>query len=93
MAEIIGGIGCSHVPAVGAALDKGKSGEPYWAPYFAKTVPMQEWTAAAKPDVAIIVYNDHATRSRSKPCPRSHWEWTPSFRSPMKASALAQYHR
>jgi protocatechuate 4,5-dioxygenase, beta chain len=62
MAEIIGGIGCSHVPAVGAALDKGKSGDPYWAPYFAKTVPMQEWTAAANPDVAIIIYNDHATR-------------------------------
>jgi protocatechuate 4,5-dioxygenase, beta chain len=62
MAEIIGGIGCSHVPAVGAALDKGKSGDPYWAPYFAKTVPMQEWTAAATPDVAIIIYNDHATR-------------------------------
>jgi protocatechuate 4,5-dioxygenase, beta chain len=62
MAEIIGGIGCSHVPAVGAALDKGKSGDPYWAPYFAKTVPMQEWTAAAKPDIAIIIYNDHATR-------------------------------
>jgi protocatechuate 4,5-dioxygenase, beta chain len=61
VAEIIGGIGTSHVPAVGAALDKGRTAEPYWAPFFEKTKPLQEWTAAAKPDVAIIVFNDHAT--------------------------------
>ncbi len=61
MAEIIGGVGCSHVPAVGAAIDKGKTEEPYWAPYFAKTQPMKDWIAEKKPDVAIVVYNDHAT--------------------------------
>ena len=61
MAEIIGGVGCSHVPAVGAAIDKGKATEPYWAPYFAKTQPMKDWMAEKKPDVAIVVYNDHAT--------------------------------
>jgi protocatechuate 4,5-dioxygenase, beta chain len=61
MAEIIGGVGCSHVPAVGAAIDKGKTQEPYWAPYFAKTQPMKDWIAEKKPDVAIVVYNDHAT--------------------------------
>lgn len=61
MAEIIGGIGTSHVPAVGAALDKGQTQDPYWAPYFAKTVPAKEWMAAAAPDVVIVVYNDHAS--------------------------------
>lgn len=61
MAEIIGGIGCSHVPAVGAAIDKGLTGDPYWAPYFEKTVPAKEWVAAARPDVAIVIYNDHAS--------------------------------
>jgi protocatechuate 4,5-dioxygenase, beta chain len=61
MAEIIGGVGCSHVPAVGAAIDKGKTEEPYWAPYFAKTQRMKDWIAEKKPDVAIVVYNDHAT--------------------------------
>lgn len=61
MAEIVGGIGTSHVPAVGAALDKGQTNDPYWAPYFAKTVPVKEWIAAAKPDVAVIIYNDHAS--------------------------------
>lgn len=61
MAEIIGGIGTSHVPAVGAALDKKQTADPYWAPYFAKTVPAKEWMARAKPDVLILIYNDHAS--------------------------------
>jgi protocatechuate 4,5-dioxygenase, beta chain len=61
VAEIIGGIGTSHVPAVGAALDKGQSDDPYWAPYFAKTERAKKWIAAAKPDVLIVIYNDHAS--------------------------------
>jgi len=60
MAEIVGGVGCSHVPAVGAALDRGRTEEPYWAPYFAKLGPAREWMKATAPDVCIIVYNDHA---------------------------------
>ena len=60
MARIVGGIACSHVPAIGAALDKGSSGNPYWAPYFAGLGPAREWLAGLKPDVAILVYNDHA---------------------------------
>jgi len=60
MAEIVGGVGCSHVPAVGAALDRGRTEDPYWAPYFAKLGPAREWMKATAPDVCIIVYNDHA---------------------------------
>jgi protocatechuate 4,5-dioxygenase, beta chain len=60
MARVVGGVGCSHVPAVGAAIDKGKTGDPYWAPYFAKVEPAREWIAEAAPDVCIVVYNDHA---------------------------------
>jgi protocatechuate 4,5-dioxygenase beta chain len=60
VARIVGGIACSHVPAIGAALDKGTAGNPYWAPYFAGTAPAREWLAKLKPDVAILVYNDHA---------------------------------
>ena len=60
MARIVGGIACSHVPAIGAALDKGSSANPYWAPYFAGTAPARDWLAKLKPDVAILVYNDHA---------------------------------
>jgi protocatechuate 4,5-dioxygenase beta chain len=61
MAQIVAGVGCSHVPAVGAAIDKGRTGDPYWVPYFAKVEPAREWMAAVDPDVCIVVYNDHAS--------------------------------
>ena len=34
MAKVTAGIACSHVPAIGAAIDLGKTAEPYWAPLF-----------------------------------------------------------
>ncbi len=61
MARIIGGIGTSHVPAAGAAIDHGKQADPYWAPYFAKIEPVRDWVRDAEPDVCIVVYNDHAS--------------------------------
>jgi hypothetical protein len=61
MAQVIGGIATSHVPAVGAAIDNGRQDEPYWAPYFQKIEPAREWMAAARPDVCLVVYNDHAS--------------------------------
>ena len=61
MAEVVAGIGTSHVPAVGAAIDSGKQAEPYWAPYFAKIEPARSWMAKARPDVCVVVYNDHAS--------------------------------
>ncbi len=61
MARIVAGVGTSHVPAVGAALDQGKTKEPYWAPVFAGYERSKEWIAKLKPDVCIVVYNDHAT--------------------------------
>jgi hypothetical protein len=60
MAEIVGGVGTSHIPAVGVAIDKGRTREPYWAPYFDKLPPAQQWIAGVAPDVCIVVYNDHA---------------------------------
>ncbi len=60
MARLVGGVGCSHVPAVGAAIDKGKTRDSYWAPYFAKLEPARAWMAEARPDVCVVVYNDHA---------------------------------
>ncbi|WP_269845679.1 hypothetical protein [Haliea alexandrii] len=35
MAKITASVYSSHVPAIGAALDNGKSGEDYWKPLFA----------------------------------------------------------
>lgn len=62
MAKLIGGIGTSHVPAIGAAVDHGKTQEPYWKPVFAGMQAAKDWIAQVKPDVCIIVYNDHASR-------------------------------
>jgi protocatechuate 4,5-dioxygenase beta chain len=59
MAKIIAGVGTSHTPAIGAAVDNGKSGEPYWAPLFKGYEPAKKWMAETKPDVVIMVYNDH----------------------------------
>src|SRR5579884_1200871 len=61
VARIIAGIGSSHVPAIGAALDNGKTEEPYWKRVFSGFEKSQEWMRQANPDVAIIVYNDHAS--------------------------------
>ena len=61
MARIIAGIGSSHVPAIGAALDNGRTEEPYWKRVFSGFEKSQAWMREAKPDVAIIVYNDHAS--------------------------------
>jgi len=60
VAEIIAGVGTSHIPAVGAAIDKGRTQDPYWAPYFAKVEPVRKWMAEVEPDVCLVVYNDHA---------------------------------
>jgi protocatechuate 4,5-dioxygenase, beta chain len=61
MARIVGGLATSHVPAIGAAIDLGKTQEPYWKPLFDGYVPAQEWLEKTAPDVIILVYNDHAT--------------------------------
>ena len=61
MARITAGVATSHVPAIGAALDAGKSGEPYWKPVFAGYEFSKRWIAEQKPDVVFLVYNDHAT--------------------------------
>jgi protocatechuate 4,5-dioxygenase beta chain len=61
MAKIIGGIACSHVPAIGVAMDKGMSSTPYWEPLFRGYKPAREWLAKQRPDVAVVVYNDHAS--------------------------------
>jgi len=61
VAKITAGVATSHVPAIGAALDNGKSGEDYWKPVFAGYDFSKDWIAREKPDVVILVYNDHAS--------------------------------
>jgi protocatechuate 4,5-dioxygenase beta chain len=61
MARVTAGVTTSHVPAVGAAIDNGKTTEPYWAPVFAGYDFAKEWFTKNCPDVVVLVYNDHAT--------------------------------
>lgn len=60
MARVIWGLATSHVPPIGAAMDKHLTEDPYWKPLFDGYGPARKWMAAHRPDVAVIVYNDHA---------------------------------
>jgi len=61
VARIIAGVASSHVPAIGAAIDNKQTEEPYWKRVFAGFEKSKEWMAKAKPDVCIVIYNDHAS--------------------------------
>ena len=61
MARIVGGIGSSHTPTIGFALDAGKQSDPVWAPIFAGYEPVRRWLAEKRPDVLFFIYNDHVT--------------------------------
>jgi protocatechuate 4,5-dioxygenase beta chain len=61
MARITAGVTTSHVPAIGAALDLGKTADPYWQPVFAGYEFSKRWIAEQQPDVVVLVYNDHAS--------------------------------
>lgn len=59
MAKLVGGVTTSHIPAVGNALTNKQTEEPYWKPLFDGYDKVHEWLDEVKPDIAIVVYNDH----------------------------------
>ncbi|MCG6952000.1 MAG: protocatechuate 3,4-dioxygenase [Betaproteobacteria bacterium] len=59
MAKILGAVTTSHVPAIGNAIAKGLQDDPYWKPFFKGWEGVHQWLAQTKPDVAVVVYNDH----------------------------------
>jgi protocatechuate 4,5-dioxygenase beta chain len=61
MARITASVYTSHVPAIGAAIDLGKTTEPYWQPVFKGYEFSKQWMKDNQPDVIFLVYNDHAT--------------------------------
>ena len=61
MASITASVYTSHVPAIGAAVDLGKTAEPYWQPVFRGYDFSRQWMKDHTPDVIFLVYNDHAT--------------------------------
>ncbi|ALJ14705.1 class III extradiol dioxygenase subunit beta [Sphingopyxis macrogoltabida] len=61
MARITAGVGSSHVPLLGVAHDQKKDRDAYFGPIFTGFDWTRAWEKAAKPDVVILVYNDHAS--------------------------------
>jgi protocatechuate 4,5-dioxygenase beta chain len=61
MAHISASVYTSHVPAIGATIDMGKTAEPYWQPLFKGYEFSKQWMKDNQPDVIFLVYNDHAT--------------------------------
>ncbi len=59
MARIVGSVSTSHVPAIGGAIARGLQEDRYWKPFFDAFPPTRSWLSGVRPDVAIIVYNDH----------------------------------
>ena len=59
MARVIGGITTSHIPLIGKAIARNLQADPYWQPFFKGFGPVHDWLREAKPDVAVVVYNDH----------------------------------
>ncbi len=61
MARITAGIATSHVPAIGAAFDHGRTQEEYWKPVFDGYEWVKSFEEREEPDVIILCYNDHAS--------------------------------
>ena len=59
MAIIVGGVTTSHIPAIGLAITGGKQNDPYWKPFFDGYIKVREWLDRVKPDIAVVIYNDH----------------------------------
>lgn len=59
MAKIVGSITMTHVPSIGSAIARGLQQDPYWKPFFDGFPPVREWLKEVKPDIAVMIYNDH----------------------------------
>ena len=59
MARIVGAINTSHVPAIGRAIAANLQDDPYWKPFFDGFPPVHAWLDKVRPDVVVVLYNDH----------------------------------
>jgi len=59
LAKIVGGVTTSHIPSIGNAMTEGKEADPYWKRFFDGYEPVKQWLKQVKPDVAVVIYNDH----------------------------------
>ena len=61
MARIVGGIAASHTPTIGFAFDRASRDDPAWGPIFGQFAPLAAWLEQKRPDVLLLIYNDHVT--------------------------------
>ena len=59
MAKIVGAVSVTHVPYIGRAIANNLQQDPYWKPFFDGFQPVHRWLERARPDVAVVFYNDH----------------------------------
>lgn len=59
MAEVIGGLSTSHVPMIGKAIAAKRQEQVSFRPFFDGYAPVRQWVAQARPDIAVVIYNDH----------------------------------
>ena len=90
MGRIVGGVGSSHAPSFGPVFDKGQQKDPMWAPLFDGYVPVRAWLESLRPDLFIVVYNDHVNQFFFDAYPTfALWARRKSIRRPTKAGASA----
>lgn len=59
MAKLLAGLGTSHVPIIGRTLNAGRQDEVAFKPFYDTFKQVRAWADDARPDVALIIYNDH----------------------------------
>jgi len=72
-------------------MDRGQTGTPYWEPLFKGYQPARDWLAKLAPDVAIVVYNDHANAFSLEIIPTFLIGVADKFRLPTRASVRARF--
>ena len=87
VAKIVAGIACSHVPAIGVAMDRGMTGTPYWEPLFKGYEPAREWLAQARAGCRHHrLQRSCVARFRWRSFPPSSSAWPINFRLPTRVS-------
>ena len=61
MAQIVGGIGVSHTPTIGFAVDRDLEDDPSWSPVFRNLREVRDWIVDRDVDALFVIYNDHVT--------------------------------
>lgn len=59
MARILGGLGVSHAPSIGAVFDRQETGTDEWSPLFASIREGGKFLKRLRPDAMVVFYNDH----------------------------------